>query len=332
MTREQAVPIGGHTGLMDIRDLVEKRSWAPAKNVGFVSEKSVKKEYLDMVAKGVSAEGLKLVVDAGNGMAGLLLQEYFERVGGTAIPLYWELDGSFPNHEADPLKEENVRDMHAAVLANQADLGVAFDGDGDRIFFGTEKGRTIPGDITTALIAQEVLHHQPGATILYDLRASRATKEAIEEAGGVPNMSKVGHSNIKAQMRTVRAVFAGEVSGHFYFTPWYAESGFLALGYMLKMLQEKKKPISELVRPLLRYAKTPEINFEVEHKEGILQKLKETYADADILELDGVSIIYPTWWANVRASNTEPLLRLNMEADTAELLQEKRQEIEQLMK
>lgn len=332
MTREQAVPIGGSSGLMDIRDLVGKRSWQTSEKEGSVSEKSVKQEYLEMITKGVSAEGLTLVVDAGNGMAGLLLEEYFNRVGGTATPLYWELDGSFPNHEADPLKEENMRDLHAAVKEHEADLGVAFDGDGDRVFFGTEEGKTIPGDITTALIAQEILRGQPGATVLYDLRASRATREAIAEAGGVPSMSKVGHSNIKAQMREQNAIFAGEVSGHFFFTPWYAESGFLALGYVLKMMQEQKKSISELIQPLLRYAKTPEINFEVADKDSVLQKLKEMYADAEILELDGVSIIYPTWWANVRPSNTEPLLRLNMEADTEELLQEKRQEIERLMK
>jgi phosphomannomutase len=332
MTRAQAVPIGGDTGLMDIRDLVEKRNWQPSRQAGSIATAKVKQAYLDLVTEGASATGLRLVVDAGNGMTGLLLPEYFKRVGGEVTRLYWEPDGAFPNHEADPLKEENMRDLQVAVTEHQADLGVAFDGDGDRVFFATEQGKTIPGDIATALIAREILKEKPGATILYDLRASRATREIIEESGGGAVMSIVGHSNIKAQMRQVGAVFAGEVSGHFFFTPWYAESGFLALGYVLRVLQASQQPLSEIVAPLQRYAKTPEINFEVEDKQAVLAKLKDEYSDAEILELDGVSIIYPNWWANVRPSNTEPLLRLNLEADTKELLRAKQQEIEALLK
>ncbi|MGH7931054.1 MAG: phosphomannomutase/phosphoglucomutase, partial [Candidatus Binatia bacterium] len=171
----------------------------------------------------------------------------------------------------------------------------------------------------------------PNSTILYDLRSSRATKEVIEEAGGVAAMSKVGHSNIKAQMRTDGAIFAGELSGHFYFTPSYAESGLGALGFIIKLLKESGKSLSEVVAPIMRYAKTAEINFEVKDTEAVLRRLREIYADAKTLELDGVSILYPQWWANIRASNTEPLLRLNMEADTPELLATKRQEIEALI-
>lgn len=331
MTREQAIPIGGDSGLYEMRDLVEKRDWKQGERVGKVSEADVKQEYLDLVTKNVSAAGLKIVVDAGNGMAGLLLKDYFERVGGEVIPLYWELDGTFPNHEADPLKEENMEDLKAAVQKEGADLGVALDGDADRVFFATEEGKTIAGDITTALIAQEILKEQPGAMILYDLRASRIVKEVVEAAGGKTAMSKVGHSNIKAQMRAERAAFAGEVSGHMYFAPWYMDSGLMALGYILRLVQEKKQKVSELVAPLLKYAKTPEINFEVENKDKILASLKEKYADAEILELDGVSIIYPDWWANVRPSNTEPLLRLNMEANNSDLLRQKQTEIEALI-
>ncbi len=332
MTRAAAVPIGGDSGLLAIRDLVEKRDWPPVETLGTVSEQDARADYLDMVSAGVSAKGLKIVVDAGNGMAGLLLQDFFNRVGGTVTALYWEPDGTFPHHEANPLEETNMQDLHRAVKEQKADLGVAFDGDGDRIFFGTELGVTVPGDITTALIGQEILKEKPGSTILYDLRSSRSTKEAIEQAGGQVLMSKVGHSNIKKQMRESGAVFAGELSGHFYFTPWYAESGFLALGYLLKLLQDRNQPLSAIVQPLLRYAKTAEINFAVADKASVLAALKENYADADILELDGVTISYPDWWANVRASNTEPLLRLNMEASTSELLQEKQTEIESIIK
>lgn len=331
MTRAQAVPIGGDSGLKDIRDLVEKRTWPEPQTVGSVIDVDVKKDYLDMVTTGWDAKGLKMVVDAGNGMAGILLKEFFERVGGEVIPLYWEPDGNFPNHEANPLEEKNMKDLHKAVLEHQADLGIAFDGDSDRVFFGTEQGVTIPGDITTALIASELLQEKPGSSILYDLRSSRSTKEVIEEAGGKALMSKVGHSNIKKQMRDSGAIFAGELSGHFYFTPWYAESDLLAVKYMTKVLKDSGKKMSEVVAPLWRYAKTPEINFEVAHKEPVLKALKEKYTDAQILELDGITIAYPEWWANVRASNTEPLLRLNMEANTPALLAEKQKEIESII-
>lgn len=331
LTRAEALPIGASTGLMAIRDLVEKRDWAPASLVGEVKEVSAKEEYLNLITGGVSAEGLKIVVDAGNGMAGLLLSEFFKRVGGEVTPLYWELDGTFPNHEANPLVEENLRDLKKAVKEHKADLGVAFDGDADRVFFTTEKGEVVPGDITMILIALELVREHPGLTMLYDLRSTRTVKEVIEKNGGKTIMSKVGHSNIKPQMRETGAIFAGEVSGHFFFAPWYAESSFLALGYMLRILQREHKPFSEIIRPLQHYPKTPEINFEVEDKTGAIARLKERYADAEILELDGVSVMYPDWWANVRASNTEPLLRLNMEANTPELLQEKRTEIESII-
>ncbi len=328
MTREEAIPISGDTGIYDIRDLVEKRDWKPVDTPGEVTEADVTSEYIAAVTEGASAEGLKIVVDAGNGMTGMILGKVFERLGGEVIPLYWELDGTFPNHEADPLKDENMADLHAAVKEHGADLGVAFDGDGDRVFFCTEEGVTIPGDITTAMIAQEVLQEHPGTPVIYDLRASRTTAEAVEEAGGEPVMWKVGHSLIKPKMRETGAWFAGEVSGHYFFAPWYAESAMLALNYFLRMVQEKGTPVSKIVEPLLRRAKTPEINFEVDDKEVVLAKLREKYADAEIVDFDGIRFDYPDWWASVRPSNTEPKLRLNMEADTLELLEEKRKEIE----
>lgn len=331
MTYAQAVPIGAPSGLMDIRDLVEKRQWPTSDSMGTIEEANVLTAYVDMVTQGTSAQGLTTVVDAGNGMTGMILPNVFERLGGKVIPLYWELDGTFPNHEADPLKEENMRDLQETVIREGANWGVAFDGDGDRVFFCTEKGEIIPGDITTALIAREVLREQPGKSIVYDIRASNTTKEAIEEVGGQPVIWKVGHSNIKPKMRELDAPFAGEVSGHFFFAPWYAESGMLAMNYMLRLMEREKKPLSEIVAPFLRYAKTPEINFEVADKETVLKNIKERFADAQFNEIDGIRLDYPTWWASVRASNTEPLLRLNMEAKTQELLDEKRAEIEQLI-
>ncbi len=333
MTREQAIPIAGDTGLFVIRDLVAKRTWTEVVPGGTVEKADIKKEYIDMVTKGVSAKGLKIVVDAGNGMTGYILADIFKKIGGEVIKLYWELDGSFPNHEADPLKPENMVDLQQAVKKHQADLGVACDGDGDRVFFCTEKGETIPGDITTAIIAREILKNNPGTPIVYDIRASRTTAEVIIKAGGQPVMWHVGHSLIKPKMREVGAHFAGELSGHFYFAPWYAESSMLAMGYILRLMQREKKPLSQIVAPLLKYAKTPELNFKVANKEVILSKLKEKYQNADkFYDFDGVRFEYKDWWANVRSSNTEPLLRLIVEASNPELLQEKRQEIENIIK
>jgi phosphomannomutase len=332
MTRESAIPIAGDTGLMDIRDLVQRRNWDMISQQGQVIDADVREKYVAEVTRGVSAEGLKIVVDAGNGMAGMLLASVFERIGGEVVPLYWDLDGTFPNHEADPLKEENMHDLHARVLAEGADFGVAFDGDADRVFFGTEKGVTIPGDITTAIIASEVLKDHPATPVIFDVRASRTTAEAIREAGGQPVMWKVGHSLIKPKMREVGAWFAGEVSGHYFFAPHYTESALRAMGYFLRVLQQKQGvAVSEVVAPYLRYAKTPEINFDVQDKEAALTRIRERYQDAEVSELDGIRVDYPAWWANVRPSNTEPKLRLNMEADTPELLSQKQSEIEQLI-
>ena len=333
MTRAEAVPIAGDSGLMDIRDLVEKRDWEESKTMGKVEEAKVTDEYVKMVTDGFSAEGLKIVVDAGNGMAGYILPSVFAKLGGDVVPLYWELDGSFPNHEADPLKEENLEDLKKVMKQEKADLGVAFDGDADRVFFVTDKGETVPGDITAAIIAREVLAESKGAPVLYDIRASWTTPEVIKEAGGEPVMWRVGHSLIKAKMREVDAKFAGEVSGHFFFTPWFAESGMLAMGHILTVVKREGKALSEIVKPLLRYAKTPEINYDVADKDAAIARIKEKYSDAiKVYDFDGIRFEYNDWWASVRPSNTEPKLRLNMEAKTAGLLKEKQDEIEGLIK
>lgn len=332
MARAEAVPIGGDSGLMEIRDLVQARQWPERKKPGSVREESVLAPYVEMATHGGDAGNLKVAIDAGNGMAGLVLPEVCRRLGGRIVPLYWEPDGTFPHHEANPLEEKNMQDLHRVVKEQGADIGVAFDGDADRVFFATEIGVTVPGDIATALIAKELLRENPGATILYDLRCSRTVKEVIEAAGGRAVMCKVGHSNIKAQMRQEKALFAGELSGHFYFTPWYAESGMLAMRYVLTMLAESGKQFSDLIAPLLRFAKTPEINLEVKDKAAVLRRVKEKYHDAELIELDGVTIRYANWWANIRGSNTEPLLRLNLEADTPELLGQKLTELQTLLR
>lgn len=329
MTRAQAVPISKDTGLLAIRGLVEQQEFPTSDRAGAVSTADYTTGYLDYATAGAERVTPRtVVVDTGNGMVGLLFPHLQKRLLQVRlIGMYTELDGSFPHHEANPLEEKNMRDLQERVRAEGADLGVAFDGDGDRVGFTDEHGETVPGDFITALIAQEVLKEHPGAAILYDLRSSWAIKEAIAAAGGVPKMSSVGHSYIKAQMRQEGAVFAGEMSSHFYFQEYYAESALQAMVLLLRVMTESGKKMSELVAPLRKYAKTPEINFTVEDKAAAIAEAKRRYADGKQFELDGFSVEYPDWWFNLRASGTEPLLRLNMEARTPELLAQKKAEL-----
>ena len=269
---------------------------------------------------------LKVVVDAANGM-GTLYKDLLEQAGIELIPLYFELDGSFPNHEANPLKLENLNDLCAAVRAEGADLGVSFDGDADRAAFVDETGEPVGSDIATALIAGRLLRHRKGA-VVYDIRSSRAVAEYIEAQGGEPVLERVGHSFIKARMRALDAVFGGELAGHYYFREnYFADCSLLAVYQMFNLLRDAQKPMSEITAPLLRYAKSPEINFEVDDKQGAMDELVRRYDGGELSTLDGIRIDFPDWWFNVRPSNTEPLLRLVLEADDPELLNEKQAEL-----
>lgn len=265
---------------------------------------------------------LKVVVDAANGM-GTLYENLLEQAGIELIPLYFELDGSFPNHEANPLKLENLADLCAKVRSEGADLGVSFDGDADRAAFVDETGEPVGSDIATALIAGRLLQHRKGA-VVYDIRSSRAVAEYIEAQGGEPVLERVGHSFIKARMRALDAVFGGELAGHYYFREnYFADCSLLAVFQMFNLLRDAQKPMSEITAPLLRYAKSPEINFEVDDKQGAMDELVRRYEGGELSTLDGIRIDFPDWWFNVRPSNTEPLLRLVLEADDPELLAEK---------
>lgn len=283
--------------------------------------------YVDAVLKtsGIKDFGnLKIAIDAANGMAGMVLPKLFEGKNCTVYPLYWEIDGSFPNHEANPLKEETLSDLKAKVKETGANLGVAYDGDADRVGFVDENGETVSGDMITALIARQILKSHPGATILYDLRSSWAVKEEIEKAGGKPIMSKVGHGLIKRQMREEGAIFAGELSSHYYFADFFVtDNGDLAMLSMIRLLTEEGKPLSELVKPIKRYYHSPEINSEVEDPQKKMAEIKSKYSDGRIIELDGLTVEYDDWWFNLRPSQTEPLIRLNVEAKTPDLLNEK---------
>ncbi|MCG8589851.1 MAG: phosphomannomutase/phosphoglucomutase [Proteobacteria bacterium] len=328
--REHAIPVGEAGGLKEIEALVPERAAAPvAAARGSTRSEDVLDGYLEQVlGVGEGRPALRVAVDCGNGMAGVSVGPLLDRLGLEAERLYFEPDGTFPNHEADPLKVENLADVAAAVKRSGADLGVAFDGDGDRAVFVDETGTPIPSDLATALIGCHQLRTHPGARILFDLRSSRVVAEEIEAAGGVAEICRVGHSFIKAQMREVGAQFAGELSGHFYFRfgdNLMADDGTAAFVAMLDVLAAAGRPASEVVAPLRRYAPSGEINSRVDDPTALIESLAQEHAGApEVSDLDGLLVRYGDWWFNLRVSNTEPVVRLNLEADTAERMAQER--------
>ena len=321
-----AIPISGATGIMEIQKIAEAKSWRKVDQPGTLSTYDIAPEYGKFLRSFAQMDRkLKVVVDYANAMG------LYEIAGITdlydIVPLYDTLDGTFPNHEANPLHIETLDAIRAKVREVGADFGAAFDGDADRCGFIDDQGEVIPMDLFTALIAQDILSRGP-ATILYDLRSSRAVPECIEANGGKAIRSRVGHAFIKAQMRENDAVFAGELSGHYYFKQNFtAESQGLAMIMLSNLICKKNKPVHELVQPLRKYFSSGEINSKVADVKPILDTIRACYADGNMFELDGISSEYPRWWFNVRSSNTEPLLRLIVEADTRELMEEKRDEL-----
>jgi phosphomannomutase len=319
-----ARPIGKETGLQTIENFVRNGMPLAMRPVGIETNEDLLQAYADHLHKLVSFKGnrpLRIVIDAGNGMAGFTAPAIFERLGAEIIPLYFELDGNFPNHEANPIDPANLRDLQKVVLENKADIGLAFDGDADRCFLVDEKGETVDPSLLTALIASRELAKHPGATIIHSLISSRTVVEVINELGGIPVRSRVGHSYIKALMAETGAIFGGEHSGHFYFKDfWRADSGALAALHALAALGESEQTISQLLAPFKRYVASGEVNSRVADAAVVIKAIKEKYSalsEFKIDELDGLTVSTATWWFNVRASNTEPLLRLNVEADTA---------------
>jgi phosphomannomutase len=333
--REDAIPVSYETGLGEMEERIRKGNLAPARKEGSVEQRSIQKDYLAHLEKYAGqVESRTVVVDAGSGVMGAFLPALFAKLPCELVPLYFEPDGTFPYHEANPLKLENMADCIAKVQETGADLGVAFDGDGDRAMFVDETGEVVPADLVTALVATEMLEREPGATILYDLRSSRATKEVIESHGGTAVMSRVGHSFIKAQMREHNAIFAGELSGHFYFRDiHYTDNAEMALLSVLTLLSKRREPLSKMIEPLRKYSATGEINFEVEDKEAAMRRVEEAFgAGGEVLRLDGVSVLHDDWWCNVRPSNTEPILRLNLEADTPDRRDAMRDRVEAVIR
>ncbi len=333
LCRAGAVPISGATGIADIEALVAADKWTDAEKPGTLSSYDIAEEYGAFLRSHVKFDRkLKVVVDYANAMGSAEIagiEDLFD-----IIPLYKELDGTFPNHEANPLHLETLDAIRAKVKETGADFGAAFDGDADRCGFIDNDGEIIPMDLFTALIAQDTLEDNPGSTVLYDLRSSRAVKESIEEHGGRAVMSRVGHAFIKAQMRQENAVFAGELSGHYYYKEnFVAESQGLSMVKLTNLLCKSGKKLSDLVTPLKRYFQSGEINSKVADVPAVLSRIKANYRDGNMFELDGISVEYPTWWFNVRASNTEPLLRLIVEAtDSRETMESKRDELLKLIR
>jgi phosphomannomutase len=330
-----ARPAAGDEGIPKLERVATAPPQPPAAQPGSRRSAEIFDEYkahvLSFLRRPEGARRLKVAVDAANGM-GCLYEPILRQLGIELIPLYFELDGTFPNHEANPLKLENLRDLSKLVVDSGADLGVCFDGDADRAAFVDESGTPIGSDLATALVGGELLSREPGKHVVYDLRSSRAVAEYLREKGGIPVRERVGHSFIKATMRANGGIFGGELAGHYYFRDnYYADSSMMAVIEILNLLWKEDTSASELVAPLLRYHKSPEINFEVEDKQGKIDQLAARFSDAEIDYLDGITFQYPTWWGNVRPSNTEPYLRLVLEASSAEELAQRQAELIEIL-
>jgi phosphomannomutase len=329
-----ARPIGRESGLLTIEKFVREGVPVSLRPVGKETKREMLNEYVDHLLSLVDVSGIRklnIVVDAGNGMAGHTAPAVFARMNADVTEMYYELDGTFPNHEANPIDEENLKDLKKMVKKVGADIGLAFDGDADRCFLVDENGEAVNPSLLTALIADRELKKKPGSPIIYNLISSRAVREIVEENGGKPLRSRVGHSFIKAMMAESGAIFGGEHSGHFYFSDfWRADSGMLAALHAIAALGETNKTLSELLKPYSRYVASGEINSKVADSKAIMAKIKESYGAKPGVttdELDGLTVDGDTWWFNVRASNTEPLLRLNVEAKTRKEMEALRDEV-----
>jgi len=326
ISREQAIPLSYDTGLANVERIALGPPMRPSERRGKVEQKDILHDWKEHVLGFVRRmEPLHVAIDAANGMAGKMLPPVLADLPIRVTELYFDLDGTFPNHEPNPLKPENLRDLQKAVLDKGADLGVAFDGDADRCIFVDDQGQAVSSDLITALLAARLLQRHKNAAVVYDIRSSRVVAEEIRKHGGIPVRERVGHSFMKATMRQRNAVFGGELSGHFYWREnFYADSGVITMIEVLNTISQERKPLSELLKPLRRYCATGEINFDVEDKAAKLMERARAFKDGRQDTMDGLTVEYDDWWFNVRPSNTEPKLRLNLEAATPELMEAKK--------
>ena len=333
--REEARALSMDQGIGEIRDLAVAGDFPEPEDGrrGAVTERDILDDYAEHVLGLVDAatiRPLKIAVDAGNGMAGETVPRVFKHLPCEVVPLYFELDGTFPNHLANPLEPENVKDLQRAVLARGCNLGAAFDGDADRVFLIDERGQFVGGDMVTAMVSVAMLEKHPGAAVVYNLVSSHSVPETIERHGGRPVRARVGHSFIKALMRREDAVFGGEHSGHFYFRDnWYADSGMIALLTVLELVSVSGQSLSATLRPLDTRHRSGELNNEVADPQATVARIEAVYAGqgGQVDHLDGLTVEFPDWWFSLRASNTQPLLRLNVEADDPETLNRKTKEV-----
>jgi phosphomannomutase len=332
MVKKMPYLLSGDQGIQDIRRLVEAEAYPLPARQGQVTSQDFSQAFLEKVLSLVdikSLRPLKVVVDTGNGMVGPILEQVYRKLPVQLVGLYLEPDGNLPNHGLDPLQPENRRELQQRVVQERADLGFAFDGDGDRFFTIDDRGQFVSGDFLTAIMGSYVLEKSPGSKIIYDVRASWAVPTMIKAAGGTPLMERVGHAFIKRRMADEAALFAGEVTGHYYFRDFFsADSGIIPSLVVMELLSRRKASLSELLRPLEeKYFISGEINSTVTDPAGRMRALVEDYPDAEQYSLDGISVIYPSWHFNVRPSNTEPLLRLNLEALTRSEMESRRDEV-----
>jgi len=338
LVRAGAIALSGDAGIKEVRDGAlgpEPAAFSGAP--GTLSHQDVSDAYVAHCLGFIDVKRLRplrLVLDAGNGMGGPTAERIFGKLPFDRTDLYFTPDGNFPNHPADPLVEENRRDIIAAVKAKGADLGIAWDGDADRCFFIDDTGEFIPGDFVTALLGTMFSRREPGATIVYDVRASRAVADSVRAAGGNPVMHRVGHAFMKVRMRELNAVYGGEVSAHYYFRDnWFADNGMIPALLLLELVCESGKKLSELLAPYrAKYFISGEVNSKVADVPRALRLLEERYKDGRVTKLDGISVDYDSWHFNVRGSNTEPLLRLNLEAFSQSEMEQRRDEVLELIR
>ena len=335
--RKEAVPLSGEEGLNRIKKIILENGFSPAKRIGKVVKRNIDQDYTSHVLSFVDKDKIKsfkIVIDAGNGMAGKTIPKVFEKLPCKVIPMFFGLDGTFPHHLASPIEPENTALLRKRVLEEKADLGAAFDGDADRMFLIDEKANLLGGDMVTALVAKSLLKKEKSATILYNLVCSKTVPEIIQKSGGKAIRTKVGHALIKPLMKKYNAIFGGEHSGHFYFrNNWFADSGLIALLVCLELISEESMVLSELVKSIDHYFRSGEINSEVKDIPRKLKEVEEKYVSLGrVGHLDGLSIEFGVWWFSLRPSNTEPLLRLNIEANNKLLLEEKQKELLRLIR
>ena len=331
LCRRKAGPISSDTGILEIKDLVLGGEFAAPERKGTVESMDMLPRYVDHVLAFIDVSTLrplKVVADAGNGMAGMILPALFEQLPCELVPHCFELDGSFPHHQPDPINPENIALLSQWVLEADGDLGMAFDGDADRVFLVDDEGKPVSGSLTTAMVAKRILQTHPGENIIYNCINSWVVPEVIREYGGTPVRERVGHSFIKQTMAETGAVFGGEHSGHYYFRDNFrADSGLIAAMFILEIVSLENKPLSRILQPFKKYFASGEINSRVEDIPSKLEEIARVYGGGELDRLDGITVEYEDWWFNVRPSNTEPLIRLNLEAKTGELMEEKRDEV-----